>query len=781
MTEALRFDLWDLLHDLSLEPSVKHSSEALFFKFKESESDLDESKNLILMRCCALIASRSIKMHSIDGSEIQGNSLSISTFLKGTPSELNSYQNYLEKLLPHISLDLRLLIQDLIRKTEISTITYHKYKDIWEKVSLTGCEGIISNTMQMLWLLVINLKKSLNIQSIFESGYLMIGLYDISLRNLDANSIGLPAPYLPQLCSILKASPEQAVLWVCRIESQIADYLLKGTLSSKNATVNGIFSHSVLHKNISLLNEAYQGFLTQEDFDERDLILLKHKIRTPQKPRCLRVNKPHKTIGKVLRWDEHPGGPSIASKLHEVSLPPPSPFIPPPTPMSMAMELNNWFMELIENSENPLEILGKIGSAHAFNTFKLRTSDILASTRKIFEQRNIGTRSSFGMQFIHDNFEPQLLLRPVQDDENNTKIEELSKFYYIVISRVLNKELEKHNSIEELLLNEDFQRGLYSCCLEALLYLHSVVSINFEEVLEISGASAFDFWKVINSFSQFDQNVPQSLRRHFREIEVKIISSLSWKSGSKINKAVKNLITNSENSMDTDLFLRRLLSHCANRILELCNSLGLAEAIKEEIWAAFKYLLSEKTELLENRHVDHMVICTIYAVCKFHSVVTFKMIIEKYKQFYLEDVNFFKKVYLEDDTYDDVIMFYNTVYIKAMKDFLTHRVSASKPRIEILHPESTLRANIPRQAIGSGILASIMKSPMKSPFRTPRSEILWAPNESFSPLPKFNANKRLDFGNEFPSKRIKMVADILNVREEDIGAAPSLKKDSNLS
>ena len=779
MTEALRFDLWDLLHDLSLDLSAKLTSEALFFKFKDTESDLDESKNLILMRCCALIASRSIKMQSIDGGEIQGNSISISTFLKGTPTELNSYLNFLEKLLPHTSPDLLIIIQDLIRKTEISTITYNKFKDIWEKVGIRGCDGIISSTMQMLWLLIINLKKSLNIQSIYESGYLMIGVYDIALRNLDEHSLGLSPPFLHPLCSILKAGAEQAVAWVSRIEAQVADFLLKGSLCSKNTTINGVFSHSVLNRNISLLSEAYQSSLSQEDFDERDLILLKQKIRTPQKPRCLRVNKPHEIIGKVLRWDENTVGPSIASKLHEVSLPPPSPFIPPPTPMTMAMELNNWFIELIDNSINPLEHIIKLAPVHAFNIFRLRTNDILASTRKVFEQRNIGNRSSLGMQFINDNFEPQLLIRP-QTDENNTKIEELSKFYYIVISRVLNKELEKHNSVEEILINEDLQRGLYSCCLEALLYLHSVVSINFEEVLDISGASAFDFWKVISSFSQFDQNVPQSLRRHFREIEVKIISSLSWKSGSKINKAVKALIATSENSTDTNLFLKRLLSHCANRILELSNSLGLSEAVKEEIWAAFKYLLSEKTELLENRHVDHMVICTIYGVCKIHSVVTFKVLVEKYRQLYLEDVNFFKKVYLEDDTYDDIIMFYNVVYIQTMKDFLTHKVSASKPRIEVLHPDSPLRANIPIQAIGSGILANIMKSPMKSPFRTPRSEILWAPNESFSPLPKLNVNKRLDFGNELPSKKIKIIADILTVREEDIGPAPSLKKDTNL-
>jgi hypothetical protein len=72
----------------------------------------------------------------------------------------------------------------------------------------------------------------------------------------------------------------------------------KGQVCSKHDNLSGVFSNSVLKKNISLLSDMYQNKMTQEDFDERDLIFLKHKIRTPQKPRCLRLNKPHEIIRK---------------------------------------------------------------------------------------------------------------------------------------------------------------------------------------------------------------------------------------------------------------------------------------------------------------------------------------------------------------------------------------------------------------------------------------------------------------------------------------------------
>jgi hypothetical protein len=382
------------------------------------------------------------------------------------------------------------------------------------------------------------------------------------------------------------------------------------------------------------------------------------------------------------------------------------------------------------------------------------------------------------MMFINENFEMQEMTSKTPDE--NTRVEELRNFFTIVIGKILLKELEKSVSSEALARNEEFNRGIYACCLEALLYLHSVVSINFEEVLDICGSSPFEFWKVINSFLQFDNNIPQPLRRHYREIEIKIISSLAWREGSKINQAIRSLIIGIQEPNDTSLFLRRVLSHCANRILELSNCLGLTEVVREEIWSAFKGLLSEKTELLINRHVDHMIVCTIYAVCKVNSSVSFKQIIEKYRQLYLEEQNFFKKVYIDEETSEDIINFYNLEYIRAMKEVIMQKGMSARPRIDILHPASPLRASMPIQMISSGVISSIMKSPIKSPFRTPRSEILWAPSESFSPVPKF-VSQKINFEPGQPTKKPKIIANILQVKQEDIGPAPSLKRDNSFN
>ncbi|OMJ77024.1 hypothetical protein SteCoe_23465 [Stentor coeruleus] len=779
MTEASRFHLWDNLRELTIDESIKQPSEDLFFKIKDSEGQIDENKSLILMRCCTLIISKSITMQTIDGLEIKGSHINISSYLKGTPSDLNTYLGYLEKLIPHISDHIGIMVKEIIRKIEISTIMYKKFKEIWDKADIRGNDEFLTGMIQLLWLFVINIKSLLKINSIFESGYLIIAVYKIALNTIDPELVGFSQPFIVDLCGIMKASIEKTKTWADSVDTLLQDFLQKGQLCSKNGLIPGIFAGSVLNKNISLLSHMYQSSLTQDDFDERDLILTKQKIRTPQKPKCIRVSKPHEIVGKVLRWDEQTNEPSIASKLHDVTLPPASPFIPPPTPMTMTMELNNWFVDLLDSITDPETLLQQSVPAYLYKGLVLRRNDMLEATKKIFVQRNIGTKSALGMMFINDNFE--MHENPKQNDlvlNKNSRIDELEKFFTIVIGRIFTKELEKGLNSENLAKNEDFNRGIFACCLEALLYLHSVVSINFEEVLDISGSTPFDLWRVVNAFLQFDCNIPQSLRRHYRDIEIKIISHLAWREGSKINQAIKVLINRNQESSETSLFLRRVLSHSANRILELSNCLGLTEVVKEEIWSVFKDLLSEKTEILVNRHIDHMIVCTIYGVCKIHGNVSFKQIIEKYRQLYFEEPNFFKKVFINDQNNEDIIVFYNLEYIRHMKEIIIRKGSFAKPRIDILHPASPLRSCVPTQMISSGVISSIMKSPIKSPFRTPRSEALWAPCETFANVPKF-VSQKINFDSGQPIKKSKIIVDLLQVSKEDIGPAPSLKRDNS--
>jgi hypothetical protein len=54
--------------------------------------------------------------------------------------------------------------------------------------------------------------------------------------------------------------------------------------------------------------------------------------------------------------------------------------------------------------------------------------------------------------------------------------------------------------------------------------------------------SVFDFWKLVNSFIVVDAQMPTPLKRHFRDIEIKIVTDLGWKSGSPILQIIEKIL-----------------------------------------------------------------------------------------------------------------------------------------------------------------------------------------------------------------------------------------------
>jgi hypothetical protein len=774
-----KFQLWEELEELGLDDSTRSSSEVLYFKIKSNEEENSKEKALVLMRCCSLVFSLTQPMKTVEGLETLGGHVNVSHFLKNSSKDLNVYLTHLEKIQAVLSQSHFFSLQELIRKVEISKILFIKFKETWEKVQLKGNNTFVSSMMQMLWLVLINLKFYYKIHEIAEIGYLIISTFDVFLRNVDEKTVALEQPFMNELCSFFKANPEIASTWVRKIEKGVQEYIATGDMFSKDFQISGVFKGSVLNRNVNLLNALYQSQMDNSNIDERDLILLKQKIRTPQKPRFLRQNKPNGTIGKVLKWDENFVGPSINSKLHEASQTQASPYIPPPTPMSMAMELDSWFSDFFDCKRED-EDLKNVLSPHVLSVLMTRTENFMSETKTVFDQREIGTNSAQGLKFVSENFEGKAF-----DDSCvlNTRLEQLKVFFFVVIGKILKKEHEKENCVEKLALNEEFVRGIFACCLETLLFTKNILKINFEEVLSISGTNCFEFWKAINPFFQFDSNIPHSVRRHFREIEVKILSCLAWKEGSRVNSYIKEMKFSNHDqneSSDTSLFLKRLLSHCANRILELTNALSLNESLKEEIWSTFKYVLSEKTEILINRHADYLILCTIFGVCKVNNPVEFRVIIEKYRLLYMEDTNFFKKVQIQAGLFDTIIVFYNQIFIQATKEFITHQIKQFKPRLEVLNPPSPLRASIPIQMTSYVAIQNLIKSPLKSIVKTPRSEALWATNEAFSPLRKPNEIQAINFDRPISFKRPKIIEDILNTKDEGIGPAPVLKKEKTV-
>lgn len=59
--------------------------------------------------------------------------------------------------------------------------------------------------------------------------------------------------------------------------------------------------------------------------------------------------------------------------------------------------------------------------------------------------------------------------------------------------------------------------------------------------MNLVGLYPFDLWRIMTSFMKFDPQMPKKLVNHFREVEVRIVSHLSWKHGSPVVNIIKDL------------------------------------------------------------------------------------------------------------------------------------------------------------------------------------------------------------------------------------------------
>ncbi|CAK9831739.1 Retinoblastoma-like protein 1 [Anthophora retusa] len=65
------------------------------------------------------------------------------------------------------------------------------------------------------------------------------------------------------------------------------------------------------------------------------------------------------------------------------------------------------------------------------------------------------------------------------------------------------------------------------------------------------------------------------------------------------------------------LFFRKFYNLASVRMLDLCGSLEIIDTdLKKKIWTIFEYSVKERTELMKDRHLDQILMCAIYVICK---------------------------------------------------------------------------------------------------------------------------------------------------------------------
>ncbi|KAM0856752.1 hypothetical protein ACQ4PT_048910 [Festuca glaucescens] len=136
------------------------------------------------------------------------------------------------------------------------------------------------------------------------------------------------------------------------------------------------------------------------------------------------------------------------------------------------------------------------------------------------------------------------------------------------------------------------------------------------------------------------------------------------------------------------IFFSKILKLAAIRIRNLCERLRHVEQT-ERVYNIFKQILDQQTSLFFNRHIDQIILCSLYGVAKVSQLtLTFKEIVSNYKREQQCKPEVFRSVFVGSTNRNgalgsrhvDIIVFYNEVFVPAVKPFLVALIpSAARP------------------------------------------------------------------------------------------------------
>jgi len=805
---------------LNLDSVTLDNAHAIYQKYVASDLEWSPAKLQSAVRCAVLIASKTTSVQTVGGDFLRGTQVSLSKLLGSIDTHVFILQlkDFLRKGLIDEA-DAR-DINKLINVFAFCMTFHAKFEEIWTKLNFNDRSHrpeALSLLKQATWLVYILARVNLcqKRTEVVECACMLIGALNFTLMHLPksiSTSLEPDVPIITQLCSLLKANIEQAQIAADHIVMSMRKYkehnMLRG--NAEGETLDGVLSNCHLAFNIQNLSALYQQSLLPDEIDEREYFSMKSVSKAHLKSKAIAPFAKHgKPLDlrqmrsrRTLNFEEsiNTSDISLSSKLNDIKLTTSKSPFTEATPMSLALEINRWFVDLTDDvsleefSVGLRHYFGLAGGDIGFSVQE-RLRQMKEHLTTVFDECNIKAVTN-DLSFIEKHFmsaPSSHVGAPVE----NEKLLSVLRLYLRSLEGMLQHEESKQDKVNfsAILQNSAFHQALYACSLETVFFVHNITALTFEEILKVCDISAFEFWKLINTFAQFDPRMPLRLKRHFRELEVKILSALGWEHNSPIHMYLRKVTEGGSvtelNLKSYDMFFRRVLSQAAHRILELSEHLGLSDIVREEIWSAMKHALSEQTELMINRHLDQVILCTVYSVCKLNRLkqLSFKTINDRYSELYNEDnAKVLRFVRLDGDTTGDIIKFYNQVYIQLMKQYLTQESPTLKPRIAALNPPSPLRANL-AMPMHYTSLSSPMQSPgivRQSPYRsqlmTPRTANLYAfgesPAKGLDSINRMISAQRIDFDAETtsfgePKKRPRHLTEIMEQNEESFNLSIS--------
>lgn len=219
--------------------------------------------------------------------------------------------------------------------------------------------------------------------------------------------------------------------------------------------------------------------------------------------------------------------------------------------------------------------------------------------------------------------------------------------YYRLLEGIIKSELKTHGRFDLFIDDDIFNQTLIVLCLEIVLFAFSLHK-ELTTLLDCFQLESFHFYKLIEVAIRNNKDYfTNDIIKHLKAIEEQCLDSLAWTSGSVLWEKIKEhrgkLPTSQEVDLSTQLsqngssqgssspnsqssqlpkslqlFFRKYYQLAHLRLTDLCKNLQFTNNLDllRMIWTLFEHAVTEHTSLMKDRHLDQVLMCCVYVLCK---------------------------------------------------------------------------------------------------------------------------------------------------------------------
>lgn len=242
---------------------------------------------------------------------------------------------------------------------------------------------------------------------------------------------------------------------------------------------------------------------------------------------------------------------------------------------------------------------------------------------RILSCRKAGPEAIAKMEGIIEQKRQAFLAAYPMRSEAENRFRLAKSLYLFLMDHILRAEIKNKPQIVNMVSKDIFNVTLLACCLELVLEAYNT-ELKFPWILDCFSINAFEFFKIIEIVVRHGSHegcLTRSLVKHLNSIEETCLERLTWQRTSPvwdlISSASKALPTFNEvhvarRAGPTQIFLRKVYLLGWLRISKLCAELNLYEKKPDKIWTIFEHSITHKVHLMQDRHLDQIIMCAIY-------------------------------------------------------------------------------------------------------------------------------------------------------------------------